>query len=229
MWNLIKAELDYHRLGLTMVALLITGLFVLITGWVWSSLEIDGRGMIKLLIAANLLLWFTRFIRMTKDKTDRHRLLLPICLRKIGLARILSGLTIWTILLLLFFIVLVLFRPASFQPWIVWYALSTSGAWLAVTALPLIFRDLTHIFTGKYQMLMLAGSYLLLVAALALIFVSAALLRYFLVPLSTVLSLHTFFGDFNSTGSGAMMFMAVSLAASYGSVMIFQARKSFLE
>lgn len=229
MWHTLKAELDYHKLSLMVAALLTTGLFVFITGWVWSSLDVDGRGMIKLLIAVNLLLWFLRFIRTTKEKSDRHHLLLPISLHQIGLARILVGLTIWLFLLAIFFGVLGLLRSGSFQGWIIWYALSATGIWLVATALPFIFRDLTYIFTGKFQKLILVGVYLLLIAALALIFSAAALLRYSLLSLHTALSLNTFWGEFNSTASGAFILLALSLGISYGSVLVFKYRKSYLD
>jgi len=147
MWHLIKAELSYNRLYLTMSYLGTLGL--------WFLYLFDPSGMVQLFGVPTLFLMLTLFTRGVKEKRERLHAILPVAIKRRGFAG-------WLLYAPLFYLVILSGwtmqwlreRAALANEYIPFAgALTLIGLTLGIVALAGIHADLKYHSQSKYRRL----------------------------------------------------------------------------
>jgi len=213
MWHIIKAELSYNRLYLTMGFLGTLGL--------WFLYLFDPSGMVQLFGVPTLFLMLTLFSRGVKEKRERLHGILPVAIKRRGAAG-------WLLYAPLFYLVilsgwtmqLLRERTALANEYITFSgALTLIGLTLGIVALAGIHSDLKCHPQSQYRRL--TGLLLWSVAPLYLAFKLTRLQNQ---------QTYEFVRDvLFYTPVVAVVANCVGAALMYLSVVIYAERKSYLE
>ncbi len=231
MWKIVRSEFIYNKFSMIFLYVFILTIFSAVFASGWSSAEQDVPGLTTIMGVTLMVIHFLKILsRFTREKFDRIFIMLPISMFKIAVARLLFIITNWTILLLLFWLGLLIFRMDSFEMWIFWFMASITGIILSINAWPVIHRDLLFYLKEQYQKIILSIIYAAIFLCGSLILTSDGIHRYFpTIPLDSLLIIREKFGSFISSPIGALNLFAIGVGLSIFSVFIFHKRKFYLE
>lgn len=143
MWQILKAELKYHRILIIFPSLAVLG--ALIGNFVqdWNKPISNLNGVKGVITAMFLMFYFFKIIGDAKEKRNRFYAGLPLRSWQLGLARLLPFFFIWLTYLSLFWI-----TSATITPYpksnTIWHTLSLNGFMLAAITFLYIMGDLLN-------------------------------------------------------------------------------------
>ena len=221
MWQLLKAELAYHRLSIACVFGVFLALHLTVLEWGWRGVDTEYYGMRSILFTASMLFWLARFIRISKEKVDRYHVILPVRNRSVGAARVLVFIVFWMCMVCLFSFGFLLVRPEEMRVEMLWDLLSLTGLMLAVNTLPLIHFDLMRCASRGYQKVVLTVIYAMV------IFLCIGLVTRFPSSVASLAALQKPVVQFSAMPAGTGLMLLLGVGFTFASVMIFQRRKSY--
>lgn len=206
-------------------------IFIAVFSSGWTSAERDVPGLATLMgVSLVAILLFRIFNKFGKEKFDRIHILLPIKMIQLALVRLFFIITNWLILLILFCIAFIIFRLNSYESWIIWFLISSTGIILAINAWPVIHRDLLYCLEDKYTKAILTGIYVIVTLIAATLFASRGMSRY--LPSVSVDSINLIKENLSTlvfSAGGAIYSISFGVSLSILSLLIFHKRKSYLE
>ncbi len=239
MWRLLRAEIVYHRLSLTLLLAGFLGICAAVMTGGWQGFDRDGAGLGMILLTLTAMAWFIRLLRLIAEKTDRYVFPLPLTAREIGWTRTLFPVVFWVAGACIFWLCFLVIRPDDFQMSAVWAMLSMGGFVLAANAYSLIHRDLTFCITAKWQRALLSCVYALITVTGILLFV---LLFGVLRSMSTESFSYRLFGhvlrpwvpatvvdSVLPTAAAALALLTTGIVLTHLSAVVFQRRRAYLE
>lgn len=228
MWKIIKADFRYHKfVFIVPVAVVLTGFVAnLVQGW--RQLEHDFQGMRMLIVAATAFIFFFKYVTMIGEKRARHNMLLPLKRWQIGLPRLLFTIFIWGAFLILYWAATTTARPYRIDI-IIWDTISLSGLVLIANALMFIFVDLNYTRIKKVHKLLLALLYPFLILCGFILFFIFGVSEQSWQIFKLLLPYKADFSSFSATAIGAMISLLIGLAATYGSLLVFEHRSTYLQ
>jgi hypothetical protein len=229
MWMLLKTELKYNIVLISLSTLIIVAALLKNIWENWANTQFNLLGMKNIMAVALIIIVFFWVIKNIKEKRDRLLATLPISRSQHGFAKILFLLSIWS--MFLFFFWLSTFKIISqFSQNIIWETLSQTGFVFSVFALILTYRDVSFIISGNISkfILLLASTIWIIFGYLAYYFLFASPVPYF-----QFLNKINLFKEKLPNYSSMIIFILFSLITSILLVLlniyIFKRRKYFLE
>ncbi len=229
MWHLIKAEFEYHKYIIFLISIffIITVTAFFIDGV--EKLEFSFPALKAVMMAATVILWLVIFIRKQKEKPECYYAKLPVSFHFISIFRSLTVPIFWLVFFVLFWMGFIIFRIEYIQIDLFYNLLSMTGFILMINAFPLIHRDLTNYFSGKFQKLVLTGIYgffMLIVYFMFVVFI--AVLRS-VKHLDSIVALKIYLENFSFTLTGSIVFFSFGLVLTLISIVTFNYRKLYLD
>lgn len=181
MWKILLADYQNNRFTI-MISLIIISIPIAVNQLQsWPTVAYDITGIRSLMLAAIVLTYLLNFNRSGRQKNDRLRIMLPLPHRKIGVARLLFGISVWALLCLMLILGTANIRPYPtviiFRP-----LLAATGLVLILNAFPFILRDLFFCFPEKNLKSILAASYFLIILAVYFLgYILTSTIPYFTV------------------------------------------------
>jgi hypothetical protein len=227
MWQLIKAEFVYNR-ALLLFAYFFGSIpfFLFFASWKYSYEEISLILMMICLvipggISAGILAGMGA--RRYKEKRERLYALLPISVRRVGLARALLPLLLWIGVVLLFWIIILIFSFYSVELKIIWLMLSINGLFLSLLPTEYMQHDVQYYFMRKSQKILWFSLILFRVVASLITLSLVAEALEFLHPLKPLAG-YVFFSPWGALGLNIFAVLVIYLG-----VIVFAKRKSYAE
>ena len=146
MVQLLRAELRYHKVGLTTTY--VVAMLFLIADQIWNLEGVHGLSIFTAItFFAALIVWG---IEDDKEKRDRLYCLLSISLSKLSLGRLLFVILFQGGMFVLWLVVYFL-EHITTDSWVIWSMFSMNAFFLAIVTLFIIYHDLGYFLTRKYQ------------------------------------------------------------------------------
>lgn len=229
MLRLIKAEIENRKImwiGLysifitTFIAFLIMGLDV-------PQKSFPALRIIMIMAAG--IIFLLRVLRISKEKTDRLQMQLPLTVSQVSLARVIVPNFFWLNMVILVSIAILILRPEILSGTVLYNWIAINGFVFAANAVPLIHRDLTFIFIGKWKKYILQFFFAIFVFAGYLLFLLFIVQQplYFINKLTS--PVQGLFAFITNTIQGALLFLLAGILLLVVSFFLFSHRKSYVE
>ena len=227
MWQLIKSDISYHRATFIMLHIVVAALFAFLK---FSAEELDFMIFIMAFVIINQINAFR-----IKEKRDRQHALLPLSVRQIGTARLLTLLIPCATAFFFYYLLDLLFtsgKPVEGLKLVVLFGLT-----LLLFSVFLILRDAFYFSTkSRFSNLFGESTFMITLAIGLLAFMSLGLLAFMSFsktgqPPAALVYAIEFGKKYNPFvgGFGIVRFLIFSLAFSSLTVLTFSRRKSFVE
>lgn len=220
MWQILKAEISYNKLGIAItLAIILLMFFAALYFPIDSIYTFMPNSAIAFAIGVAAM-----GSGSDKEKRDRLFVLLPFTIRKLSIAR---WLFIIVLQLILFAISLLLYSLVSIpeSSAAIWSMISFHGFVLTSITLFVIFHDLGFFHTGKYRGFFL---WVLLGVLLLTYFVRPDFSYVKMIEIKEALYVMAMYKSLFTSSTGSAISMVICLGVLVLSCRIFQRRKSYL-
>ncbi len=226
MWKLIKAELIYNKNALLIGLLFSIPFFFYFLSVKFKHEELGIIFMMILLfipggIAAGILAGMGA--RRYKEKRERLFALLPVSLKRIGLARTLLPLLLWIGVVLVFWSSILIFTLYSIELKMIWVMLALNGLFLGLIPTDFMQHDVQYYFMRKSQKILWWSLMLFRVLASLITLSLISEIMEILQPLRP-LAKYVFFSPWGVLGLNIFAVLVIYLG-----VVVFAKRKSYAE
>lgn len=225
MWKLVLAECKYHWVFISVVYALIVFLaisFLLFEGATWQVVSTTG---------STLLILLTLFLALAgnREKRIKSTLPLPLSLRQIGLARLLTPICAVSVGMAIPWLFVLLFAPGNTTPVMVGRTLLLLGFLITVSATYALVNDIKHVFRGKRKRMKYITSIVLLKILLVVMFMSVYMLQYPHIHHAANLQYFEYqMNSFPGVLIFGVAFVLTGVAIFMADVLVFQRRLTFL-
>jgi hypothetical protein len=229
MWKLLKNELKYNIVLISLPTLIIVAALLKNYSANWENTQYNLVGMKNVMAVGLIIIVFFWIVKNIKEKRDRLLATLPISRSQHGFHKIIFLITIWSMFLLIYWLSTIKIFSQYSQN-ILWQTLSQTGFVFSVLALVLTFRDVSFVYSGNFKKI-------ILILSSVILFIVAYLTYYILfaspVPYFQILNKINIFKEKLPTYSSMIIFLIFSLISSILlvqlNIYIFKRRKYFLE
>lgn len=181
------------------------------------------------MVTVAVIFWLITFLRKQKEKSERYQILLPISVKQLCFFRSLLLPNLWIAIFFVFWLGFIVFRFEYIQPEIFYDLLSMTGFILMISTIPLIHRDISNIFTGRFQKLILTGIYGFFMILIYLLFIVLIVVIRSVKHLDNIVALKIYLENLSSTLAGSLTLLCVGLILILISWVTFQRRKRYLD
>jgi hypothetical protein len=225
MWTLLISELKYDKSKIITFLIFFSICIVII--WYWVKWERNRAPMILLImLISTVMAVFSTEQRRSLTKRDRLHFLLPVAVRKIGLAHIFYPLLIWIMILVFYVVLYVVFQTGTESrltaPSLLQIGTLT-GLIIILNAGALIYRDLKSMIHKKPQRILMLMIWIVFFVSL-------------LLPFYVVTNFGGFFGEGTELQSflmtlseSAILSNSLAVIISLVSIKIFISRISYID
>ena len=150
MWRLIKTEIEYFKwLYILSVLFVIVINFGLTIDERWIEAQDDFPGLRIIWLGIGIVVLFSALLFNRKSGRLRNKILLPLSLLQIGLARLCAFILFWSGLsLILVIFYLINFTSFPDKNWLI-NLMSTTGIVFLINSIPLLYSDFYSTYFGK--------------------------------------------------------------------------------
>lgn len=229
MWRLAKADFQYYWyifLIPCILACLLFGFVGFVKGWPEPGVDLLGtRALLMTMVAV---VFFYRILRSMLEKRDRYHVLLPLSGTRNALSRLLFVICLWICFVLLYWLSTLTVKPYSAEI-IIFEMLSATGFVLAANALPYIHHDLVLCLRRNYQKILWMVTYITLVCLGVVFYLSFVVTSSSWKIFKFFLPLKNSMVPYTTSVLGASVFLAIGLAMTWLSVLVFKQRKTYTD
>ena len=229
MLRLIKAEIENRKIWwIGLYSIFITTFIAFLS----MGLDVPQNSFPALrviMIMAAGIISLQRIIHITKEKADRFQMQLPVSVGQVSLARVIIPNLFWLNMAVLVSIAILILRPEIFTDAVLYNWIALNGFILAANAVPLIQRDLTYIFIGRWQKYTIQVFYVITAVLGYLLFLLFIAQQPFDSIFKLAYPVQSLYEIITSSLNGSLIFFGTGILLALCSYFLFGMRKSYVE
>ena len=226
MWKILKSQFVYNKLILTGCFLFSLAVILAFIIQGWQDINKSYPALRAALFAMTVIVFFSSFVRNSKQKRDRFFHKLPVKVWQLGITRLMFVLLFWICLMILVSIAFII-RASIFNDKILMDLLSQTGFIFCLFGLVFIIKDIPYVLFFKKIRLLVGVINFIAIISCYLLFMLFIVSKNAMENSPSLIPVKNGFNQFITSYLGSVFFLVLGMTMVVMSFYVFSKRKIF--